>query len=685
MTNRTKARWCLALFAALLVCLPVSAADAQSPRKGLTVDTIFDWRTATDPRISFDGSQIVYVYGWVDHMNDSYRSNLWMVSADGKDNRPLTQGNHRDYSPRWSPDGTRLAYISTRTGKPQIFVRWMDTGQEAQITNGEESPSNIAWSPDGTQIAFTKKVPGRLPAGVKMPKKPEGAKWAKPPMVITRLWYRQDRQGYLPHAFTHIFVVPATGGTPRQITSGDYDHSAPEWMPDGKTILTSAIRKPDAEWPPFDPEVYAVNVADGSLRALTDRRGPDANPKVSPDGRYITYTGYDERRYSYNATKLYLMNADGSGARLLSGDWDRRVLELHWAPDNSGLYFTCEDRGTRNLYFVPVTGGRVQQVTKGAHWIGNVTIAANGRMAATLASPQEPGDVVTFTATQPTPQRLTSVNDSLLARFKLGEVEEIWYDSFDGRRIQGWLVKPPDFDPAKKYPLILYIHGGPHAVYGVNFMHEFQIHAANGYVVLYTNPRGSSGYGEKFGNIIQYNYPGDDYKDLMKGVDVMLAKGYIDENKLAVTGGSGGGLLTAWIVGQTDRFAAAASQYPVINWYSFVGTADLGQSMGWRWFRQWPWENPDEYLPRSPITYAGNVKTPTLLITGEVDWRTPISQTEEFFRALRIRKIDSKMVRIPDEPHGTRRYPSHYIAKILFIMDWFDHYIKGKESPAGEE
>lgn len=264
-------------------------------------------------------------------------------------------------------------------------------------------------------------------------------------------------------------------------------------------------------------------------------------------------------------------------------------------------------------------------------------------------------------------------------------MEEIWYDSFDGRRIQGWLVKPPDFDPAKKYPLILYIHGGPHAMYGVNFMHEFQIHAANGYVVLYTNPRGSSGYGEKFGNIIQYNYPGDDYKDLMEGVDVMLAKGYIDENKLAVTGGSGGGLLTAWIVGQTDRFAAAASQYPVINWYSFVGTADLGQSMGWRWFRQWPWENPDEYLPRSPITYAGNVKTPTLLITGEVDWRTPISQTEEFFRALRIRKIDSKMVRIPDEPHGTRRYPSHYIAKILFIMDWFDHYIKGKESPAGEE
>jgi len=686
MTNRRKAYWCLALFTTLLVCLLVSVAGAQGPpaRKGLTVETIFDWRTATDPRISPDGSKIVYVYGWADRMNDTYRSNLWVVSVDGKDNRPLTQGNYRDSSPRWSADGTRLAYISTRAGKPQIFVRWMDTGQEAQITDAEESPSNLAWSPDGTQVAFTKNVAGKPPAGVKMPKKPEGAKWAEPPMVITRLWYRQDQQGYRPHAFTHIFVVPATGGTPRQITSDDYDHSAPEWTPDGKTILTSAIRKPEAEWPPIDPEIYAINVADGTIRPLTDRRGPDQNPKVSPNSRYIAYTGYDEKRYSYAVTKLYLMNADGSEPRLLTTDWDRDVREVFWAPDNSGLYFTSEDRGSRNLYFVPVTGGKVQQVTQGAHWIGSVTIAANGRMAATLTSAQQPGDVVTFTAPKPSPQRLTSVNDSLLASFKLGEVEEIWYDSFDGEKIQGWIIKPPDFDPAKKYPLILYIHGGPHAMYGVNFQHEFQIHAANGYVVLYTNPRGSTGYGQEFGNVIQYHYPGDDYKDLMKGVDFILTKGYIDAKKLTVTGGSGGGLLTAWIVGQTDRFAAAASQYPVINWYSFCGTADM-VSMCWRWFRQWPWENPNEYLPRSPISYAGNVKTPTLLITGEEDWRTPISQTEEFFRALRTRKIDAKMVRIPGEPHGTRRHPSHYIAKILFIMDWFDQYAKGEKSPAGEK
>jgi dipeptidyl aminopeptidase/acylaminoacyl peptidase len=317
-------------------------------------------------------------------------------------------------------------------------------------------------------------------------------------------------------------------------------------------------------------------------------------------------------------------------------------------------------------------------VTRGVQQFASMDIGPGGRVVAVRSAPKDPPDLVTFTAAQPEPAaRLTAVNDSLLSTRKLGDFEEIWFKSFDGQDVQGWIVKPPDFQPGTKYPMILYIHGGPHSMYGVGFNHEFQTHAANGYVVFYSNPRGSTGYGQTFGNIIQHKYPGDDFKDLMAGVDAVIAKGYVDDRKLAVTGGSGGGLLTAWVVGHTTRFAAAVSQYPVINWHSFVGTADGGYRMGWRWFEKWPWEDPNDYMQRSPLNYAGNVTTPTMIICGEEDWRTPIEQSEQFFRALKIRKIDTELVRIPDEPHGaSRNHLSHRMAKVLFIMDWFDRHIQ---------
>lgn len=666
-----------------LVLLLTATGFAQISKKGLSVDTIFDWRTVADPEISPDGKQIVYVYGWTDKVNDTTRSNLWIVNVDTRENRPLTEGNEqRDSSPRWSPDGKHMAFLSNKSGGGvQLFVRWMDSTQEAQITNDQQSPSNIAWSPDGQWIAFTKLIPSKPATRIRMPERPANAKWAEPPMYITRLWYRQDGQGYRPNGFTHIFIVPATGGAPRQITSGDYDHGAPEWTRDGQWILTSAIRKPDAEWQHGDSEIYAFNVAEGSVKALTDHRGPDGGPKVSPNGKFIVWTGFDEKRNSYTVSKLYLMNSDGSNPHPLTTHFDRDVQQIEWAPDSSGIYFVSGDRGSQNVHFAPVSGGAVKPITQGAHLISNVSISASGRAAAAVTSPQEPGDVVTFALSSPSVDRLTRVNESLLAQHKLGAVEEIWYDSFDGKKIQGWIVKPPDFDPSRKYPMILYIHGGPHAMYGVGFNHEFQCHAANGYVVLYTNPRGSTGYGQEFGNIIQFNYPGDDFKDLMKGVDFVLQKGYVDENKMGVTGGSGGGLLTAWTVTHTNRFAAAVSQYPVINWYSFVGTADGGHNMGWRWLKQWPWEDEQGALQHSPITFVNNVKTPTMVITGEQDFRTPIEQSEQFYRALKINKIDAALVRVPDEPHGASSvHPTHRIAKVLYVMQWMDDHIKEKST-----
>jgi dipeptidyl aminopeptidase/acylaminoacyl peptidase len=450
----------------------------------------------------------------------------------------------------------------------------METGEETQLTRLERGPSNIQWSPDGKRIAFTMAVPTSQKFTVRMPSRPAGAKWVEPPRVIDRLDYRADGSGFRPEGFTHIFVIPDTGGTPRQLTEGDYNHGDPEWTPDSQTILFSAVRKPDAEYLRGGSEVYSLKLATGQIRALTDRNGPDGNPTVSPDGRMIAYTGFDQTDDSYTVSKLYLMEIDGGNKRALAGDFDRAPTGLMWASDSSGIYFIAEDRGTNNLWFESVKGGAPRQITQGNHQLSLSSMTKSGLAAGVLTDPKEPGDVVVFNLKQPTPKKITGVNDDLLEGRKLGEVEEVWYDSVGGKKIQGWIVKPPDFDASKKYPLILYIHGGPHSMYGVGFNFEFHNHAAEGYIVLYTNPRGSTGYGQEFGNAIKNNYPGQDYDDLINGVDTVIKRGYIDERNLFVTGGSGGGVLTSWIVGHTDRFAAAVVMKPVINWYSFVGTTD---------------------------------------------------------------------------------------------------------------
>ena len=678
----------------LLLVLSLSAWAAPAGNR-LTVDLFLDWEWVATPQISPDGREIVFTRRWTDKINDKFETDIWIMNADGSKKRFLVKGSQ----PTWSPDGRRLAYVAP--GQPmgmQIFVKWMDTGEETQLTRLERSPSNLRWSPDGHRIAFNMLVPAKTTMTVKMPEKPEGAKWVEPPRVVDRLNYRADTQGFRPEGFMHIFVIPETGGTPRQLTDGDYNHDEPQWMPDSQTIVFSAVRKPQAEYIRGGDDIYALSIGGGQIRALTDRNGPDNNPEVSPDGRFIAYTGYDQNDNTYNVSKLYLMEASGAGKRLLSGEFDREPAGLIWANDGSGVYFTTEDRGTNNLWFASVKGGAPVQITEGDHQLLTSSISKSGLAVGTLSSATEPGDVVIFN-TSPSksnlksfvgdlsflniprkPYKLTAINDDLLEGRRLGQVEEIWYDSVGNRKIQGWIVKPPDFDPAKKYPLILYIHGGPHTMYGVGVNFEFQNHAAEGYVVLYTNPRGSSGYGQEFGNAINNNYPGEDYNDLMNGVDTVLKRGYIDERNLFVCGGSGGGVLTTWIVGHTDRFAAAVAMKPVINWYSFVGTTDFS---GWYYnFKKLPWEDPEEHLRRSPITHVGNVKTPTMLMTGELDLRTPMEQTEQFYRALKMRKVDTVMVRITDEYHPFNsvppglRHPSNRIQQILYLRGWFEKYRK---------
>ena len=656
----------------------VSPLAAQPAADRLTLAAYLDLEDVQDPKLSPDGKQIIYTRRWVDKLNDRWESSLWIVNADGTRNRFLTNGSGAE----WSPDGTRIAYLAT--GQPsgtQVFVRWMDVeGAASQVTRLTETPSDLDWSPDGRSIAFRMLVLSRDNWKIDMPAAPKGAKWTEAPRIVQRLTYRSDRRGFIDDGYRHIFVVSADGGTARQVTSGDWEHGAPSWTPDGRRIVFDGLRieKPEYEW--RESEIYDVDVANGTVRALTNRNGPDRNPVVSPDGRYIAYTGNDSTDDTWIDQRLYVMNADGSGSRMLTASLDRTPQGLMWASNGSGVYFNVDNEGSRNLHFASLRGD-VRAVTSGTHMLTVSDIGKDGAAIGVRTTPEKPADIVSFNIRRPEFRQLTAVNDDILAGKKLGNVQEIWYRSVDDYRIQGWIITPPDFDSKQKYPLMLVIHGGPHSMYNVGFNYGWQEHAANGYVVLYTNPRGSTGYGSAFGNAIKNAYPGKDYDDLMAGVDTVIARGFVDERNMFVYGCSGGGVLTSWIVGHTDRFAAASANCPVTNWMSFVGTTD-----GASWYRNFakmPWEDPSEHLRRSPLMYVGNVKTPTMLMTGVNDLRTPIAQTEEFYQALKMRQVPTAMVRFNDEWHGTSSKPSNYLRTQLYLRSWFDRWsTKGPDKVA---
>lgn len=668
-----------ALFCCLLCLAVVPALAASDDSKRLSLDMYLDLERVSNPRLSPDGSQIIYTRRWVNKMEDSWDSAVWIMNADGSKNRFLVKGGNAE----WSPSGDRIAY--TASGDPrgsQIFVRWMDAeGAVTQISRLEESPGSLSWSPDGKSIAFSMLNRQRNDWPIKMPKKPRGAKWTEPPRIVEQLNYRRDRVGFTDNGYRHIYVIDAEGGTPRQITDGDYNERGIEWTPDGKSILFSGLREEDAEYQWRESEIYSVDVASGDITQLTHRKGPDGNPVVSPDGRQVAYTGYDFTDDTYIDSKIYLMNIDGSNPRLVSGDWDRSPRGLRWSEDSKSLYFNAADHGTSNLYQLALEGGNgVRPVTEGTHML-SVSDVKGGIAVGTLSSAHQAGDVVIFGLSQPEPRQLTFVNDDILHGVTLGELHEINYESVGGVEIQGWYITPPDFDPGRKYKMQLHIHGGPHGMYGTGFNFGWQEQAANDYVILYVNPRGSSGYGSAFGNMIKNAYPSQDYDDLMAGVDQLIAKGFIDEQNMNVTGCSGGGVLTAWVVGHTDRFAAASSNCPVIDWVSFVGTTD--GSSWYRNFKKLPWEDPSEHIQRSPLTYVGNVKTPTMLMTGVKDLRTPMPQTEQFYSALKLLKVPSAMVRFNEEWHGTSSKPSNFIRTQLYLRYWFERHARpSEESPA---
>ena len=671
---------------ALLLCTGISSARAQDRR--LQPADLFQLEYAADPQISPDGQWVAYVRQWSDNMTDRRYSNIWLVKADGSLHRPLTSGKFEETSARWSPDGKRLAYVSNRSGSAQLYVRWMDTGESYALTNGGPAPSAPTWSPDGTQLAFLQLVPKPALVIGKPITPPAGATWSPPPKYTDKLVFRFNGVGEVPPGFMHAFVVRADGGAARQVTSGDFHHGGTsfgggsiDWTPDGAELVLSARRGDNPEFNSRESDLWAFAVKDGKARRLTERFGPDQSPAVSPDGRLIAYTGYDDHHQGYQNTLLYVMNRDGSGKHVVSGTLDQSVANPVWSADGRGIYVQYDERGNTKVGLFALDGtfrtvvGNLGSGSS-AYSGGSFSVARDGTVAFTLSTPTVPSQVaVTTGATGATARTLTSLNTDLLSGRSLGQVEEISYNSSkDGRRIEGWIIKPPGFDPSRKYPFILEIHGGPFMNYGDRFDEEKQMMASAGFVVLYVNPRGSTSYGETFGNLIHHAYPGDDFFDLNSGVDAVVAKGYVDDKNLFVTGGSGGGVLTAWMIGHTNRFRAALAFYPVINWESFALTADMAPTAVNDWFAGFPWDNRENYEQRSLLSVVKNVKTPTLIMTGEEDFRTPMSESEQYYKALKMRGIDAVLVRVPEEPHGIRRRPSHEAAKLTTLTGWFEKY-----------
>ena len=656
--------------------------NRDKPR--FTAERVFDIEYATDPQISPDGESIVYIRRSMDRSNDQDRGDLWIVNVKSGAHRPLVAGGASASSPRWSPDGSRLLYMTSNDGRPELRLRYMDNGQDVSLAQLYEGPSGADWSPDGSMIAFTMFVEGETPSFAKPIKAPKDAKWSDPVRVFDGMTFRFDAQGYLRNGARHTFVLSADGGSPRQITTGDQDMTHMDWLND-RTLLVNGNQAEDADLDPIESEIYAVNVANGSMTPLTSRDGPDGGAAVSPNGRMIAFTGYNDKRRAYQQADLYVMNADGSNKRELLQGYDRAFGTLKWGPDNRTLYAQVENAGVIEVVSVDTRSGRRATVTHNVggtsigrpYAAGSFSVSQTGspRLAFTHGTSERPADIATQQVGSSRETVLTDLNGDVLPYLDMAKIEEIKVkSSFDGREIEAWVALPPDFKADGSFPMILEIHGGPQTMYGPFFAGEIQRYAAEGYVTVYANPRGSTGYGDDFVQAIDLNYPGEDHNDLMDVVDAVVARNYVDEDRLFITGGSGGGILTAWAVTKTDRFAAAASVKPVINWMTMALAADIGQFIRRHWIRADPWSDPDAYLSKSPIMNVDKVTTPTLMMVGEEDWRTPTWEAEQFYTGLKMNGVDTALIRIPGSPHYIAGRPSRLIAKTDNIMGWFRKY-----------
>ena len=674
---------CLAGLIALFGAAAASAGpSAESPAPTFRPIDVFGLRWASDPQIRPDGGAVAFVRQANSIMSDRAEPSIWLVDTATGALSPVSQAAAAR-SPRWSPDGKRLAYVASADGgPPQLYVRWMATGEVARVAELSQAPSRIAWSPDGRRIAFTMLVPDPGATLGAPLARPEGAKWAEPLKVIDRLSFRADGAGYLKPGYRHLFVVSADGGSPRQLTFGGFDDGgALSWSADGRSILFSADRAPGWQHRAQHADIWRVGVDDAAMTEVIHGTGPASDPALSPDGAKIAFVGFTDTHKPYQDARLYVADAGGGGVHALTETLDRSVSTPRWAADGKSLYVQFTDHGVTKVARVSldgrattVAGGLVAAELDRPYAGGEYSVSRTGAVAFTQGDWDRPPDVAV--ASGGTAHRLTRLNDDLFEGKTLSKVTPLAVVSaFDKQPIDAWMVTPPNFDAARKYPTILEIHGGPYAAYGPAWSSEDQLYAAAGYVVIYANPRGSTSYGQAFADGIQANYPGHDYDDLMSVVDAAIAKGFVDPNNLFVTGGSGGGLLTAWIVGKTDRFKAAASQKPVIDWASWSLTTDIYLVATGYWFAKPPWQDQANYWSHSPLSLVGSVKTPTLVMVGEEDHRTPPSEAEQYYQALQVANVPTTLIRVPGASHGGfAERPSQLTAENAAILAWFGRY-----------
>lgn len=657
---------------------PISAMD------------VFKIAYASNPIISADGKTIAFHRYSMDVMTDQRKNDLWVIDADGKKLRQISKGFDAVGAAAFTQSGEAIAFVAFKGDTSHIYVQQLGSSKRSELGEGLSGPANLAFSPDGKWLAFTMPVAYKPETMGTIPSPPEGAEWAKPIVVETRSQFRVDGGGYLPFSRHQVFLIPTQGGAAQQLTQGQQDHnSAIEWLPDSSGLLLSINFKNNVN-KPWDTDIVRLDLKTRQLSAYTTQSGPDSAPKISPDGKRIAWIGHKDKPSIYHEYQLYNAKLDGSDIRELTTDHDLSVIDFAWHPDNQQHYIQYEDRGQNVLALLAADGSVSVLTDKLSGWeldqpyVQGQFSASAGVAAVTL------GDTITPTELgvvdrQGRVQMITDFNRSLHDSVQLATVEEhIVKSSVDQREIQYWVMRPPNFDVNKSYPMMLQIHGGPWAAYGPQFAANNQLYAAAGYVVVYGNPRGSTGYGADFAHTIDFNFPNRDYDDLMDMVDATVAMGFVDKERLYVFGGSGGGTLTAWIVGKTDRFRAAVAVNPVINWTSLALTSDLDKLITNYWFTDLPWENPTDYWSYSPLSLVGNVTTPTMLMTGEEDWRTPIWEAEQYFNALQIEGVDTALVRVPGASHQIEYRPSQLLAKVNAILAWFERYSKPTKASKGQ-
>lgn len=696
---------------------------AAAGRRKITETDLLKFVWVADPQISPDGERVAFVRVTVDEKRDSYANSIWIVPADASEPaRPFTSGSSNDSGPRWSPNGRSIAFVRStlKDGKPQPGQIWMipTSGGEARpITDLPRGAGSAVWSPDGTKLAFITETTGEDIEKAKTAKERPGDEPAKESdvRVIVEAVYRFNGAGYLDtKRKDHIWVVdvPLPGAPlaePKPVTSGSFDERSPAWSADGKRIFFASERVKEPYYHRGGADVWAVALAGGEPTLVASIDGDIGSYAVGPEGSRLAFQGSLENQAvrSYDQTDLFVTDVSGGAApRNLTKEFDNEVgdgiigdqrpprganpAEPAWTGDGKSVVILTAEKGRSNLTRVDLASGKREAITSGDHDVISFTTTPDGRhLAFVMATPTALGElhvIDTTGSSRNSPRRLTDFNAALFSQLQLTPPEEITWKSFDGQTIHSLVQKPPDYTPGKAYPTILNIHGGPHAAYGYTFFHEMQWMAAKGYVVLYPNPRGSTTYGQDFANVIQYAYPGDDYKDLMAGVDELVKQGLADEKRLGVTGGSGGGVLTNHTVVQTNRFAAAVSQRSISDWSAWWYTADFTMFQP-RWFRGAPFEKPQEFASRSAITFADRIRTPIMFIEGETDLRTPpTAGGEQLFRALKYLKRPTVMVQFPGETHELSRsgQPSHRLERLRHIMAWFDKYLIGVQTKAYE-